>query len=83
MSSTMALPDIFFLQNISHVLKVRINAKMSDRVIEEMKRANCSEETALYNLKKDDEERRKWGRQLYGKDTWIVDCMIWFFVLMS
>ena len=44
MSSTMALPDIFFLQNISHVLKVRINAKMSDRVIEEMKRANCSEE---------------------------------------
>lgn len=60
----------FFLQNISHVLKVRINAKMSDRVIEEMKRANCSEEKALYNLKKDDEERRKWGRQLYGKDTW-------------
>jgi cytidylate kinase len=60
----------FFLQNISHVLKVRINAKMSARVIEEMKRENCSEETALYNLKKDDGERRKWGLKLYGKDTW-------------
>jgi hypothetical protein len=24
----------------------------------------------LYNLKKDDDERRKWGLQLYGIDTW-------------
>lgn len=60
----------FFLQNISHVLKVRINAKMSDRVLAEMKRENCSKATALYNLKKDDEERRKWSLKLYGKDTW-------------
>lgn len=60
----------FFLQNISHVLKVRITAKMSDRVQEEMKRENCSEASALYNLKKDDEERRKWSLQVHGKDTW-------------
>ncbi len=59
----------FFLQNISHVLKVRINAKMSNRVQEEMKRESCTKEAALYNLKKDDEERRKWSLQLYGKDT--------------
>jgi hypothetical protein len=43
---------------------------MDDRVREEMKRENCSADQALYNLKKDDEERRKWGIQLYGKDTW-------------
>ncbi len=60
----------FFLQNISHVLKVRINAKMSNRVKEEMKREKCMKEAALYNLKKDDEERRKWSLQLYGQDTW-------------
>lgn len=60
----------FFLQNISHALKVRITAKMRDRVQEEMKRENCSEASARYNLKKDDEERRKWSLQLYGKDTW-------------
>lgn len=60
----------FFLQGISHVLKVRIIAKIEDRVFEEMKREGCSEETARYSLKKDDEERRKWGLQLYGRDTW-------------
>ncbi len=60
----------FFLQNISHVLKVRITAKMSDRVQEEMKREGCSKATALYNLKKDDDERRRWSLQLYGKDAW-------------
>lgn len=60
----------FFLQDISHVLKVRIIAKIEDRVREEMKRQDCSEEAARYFLKKDDEERRKWGLQLYGRDTW-------------
>lgn len=60
----------FFLQNISHVLKVRINAKMSCRVEEEAKREGCSKASALYRLKKDDEERRRWSLQLYGKDTW-------------
>ena len=60
----------FFLHNISHVLKVRITNDMSERVSEEMKREHCSRDEALFNLKKDDEERRKWGLQLYGKDTW-------------
>ena len=60
----------FFLQDISHVLKVRINAKMLDRIDEEVKRENCTVEEARYNLKKDDQERRKWGLHLYGKDTW-------------
>jgi len=60
----------FFLQNISHVLKVRIISNMSERVAEEMKREHCPRDEALYNLKKDDEERHKWSLQLHGKDTW-------------
>ena len=38
-----------------------------------MKRENISAEDARYILKKDDEERRKWGLRLYGKDTWDPD----------
>jgi hypothetical protein len=48
---------------------VRINATIEDRVKEEMKRENISEEEARYLLIKDDEERRKWGISLYGIDT--------------
>lgn len=69
----------FFLQDISHVLKVRIIASMEDRVIEEMKRENCSEEEARYILKKDDAERNRWSMALYGKDTW--DCNLYDMVL--
>jgi len=59
----------FFLQDISHVLKVRIIANMDERVKEEMIHQNCSAAQARYALKKDDEERRKWGLHLYGRDT--------------
>ncbi len=60
----------YLLQNIPHVLKVRINSDMNHRVQEEMKRANITAQEALFILKKDDEERRKWGLQVYGTDTW-------------
>lgn len=61
----------FFLQDISHVLKVRINARMEDRIREEMRRENNrSPDQVQFNLKKDDEERRRWSLNLYGKDTW-------------
>jgi cytidylate kinase len=59
----------FFLQGISHVLKVRVIASLEDRVREEMERESISAEEARYTLLKDDEERRKWGLQLYGYDT--------------
>lgn len=59
----------FFLQDIPHVLKVRVIADLEDRVKEEMKREGISAEDARYILKKDDDERRKWGLQLYGYDT--------------
>lgn len=60
----------FFLRDIPHVLKIRINADMNTRVREEMNREKISAEQALYILKKDDEERRKWGIQVYGMDPW-------------
>lgn len=61
----------FFLQDISHVLKVRINARMEDRIKEEMRRENStSPEKIRSSLKQDDEERRKWSLNLYGVDTW-------------
>lgn len=69
----------FFLQDISHVLKIRIIADMEDRIKEEMRRENISSEEARYILKKDDEERRNWGRHLYGADTW--DCSHYDMVL--
>jgi len=48
---------------------VRINATIEDRIKEEMKRENISEQEARYLLIKDDDERRKWGMSLYGIDT--------------
>jgi cytidylate kinase len=60
----------FFLLNIPGILKVRIIADIEERVKEEVRRENISAEKALYILKKDDEERRKWGLRIYGIDTW-------------
>jgi len=60
----------FLVGGIPHVLKVRITADMRARVNEEMRREKISAERALYVLQKDDEERRKWGLQMYGADTW-------------
>lgn len=60
----------FFLQGVPHALKVRIIAKLDDRVREEMKRVGISAEEARRILVKDDEERRKWSLHLYGIDTW-------------
>jgi len=60
----------YFLEGISHALKVRVIADLDDRVKEEVKREGISTEEARYILRKDDEERRKWGLQLYGIDTW-------------
>jgi len=60
----------FFLKDIPHVLKIRINADMDTRVQEEMRRENISAEEALRVLENDDQERRKWSIQVYGIDTW-------------
>ena len=59
----------FLLQGIPNILKVRIIADLEDRVKEEMKREKISAEEARRILLKDDEERRKWSKHLYGIDT--------------
>ena len=59
----------YFARGIPNVLKVRINSAIEERIKEEMRRENISEEEARYLLIKDDEERRKWGMYLYGIDT--------------
>jgi cytidylate kinase len=60
----------FFLQEIPHVLKVRISADLEDRIAEEMRRENISADEARATIKKDDEARRRWGLYLFGADTW-------------
>ena len=59
----------FFVKDIPNILKVRIIANIEDRVKEEMKREDITEEEARLLLVKDDEERRKWSSHLYGIDT--------------
>ncbi len=59
----------FFLQGIPHVLMVRIIANMEHRIQEEMRREGISYDKARQVLVKDDQERRKWARHLYGIDT--------------
>ncbi len=58
------------LKGIPHILKVRVIADLEDRVQAEMEREKISEEEARTLLLKDDEERRKWTRTLYGADPW-------------
>ncbi len=60
----------FLLKGVPHVLKVRIIADLEDRVQEEMKRENISAGEARRILQKDDQERRKWSKHVYGVDTW-------------
>lgn len=59
----------FFVGGIAHVFKVRIIADMEDRVRLEMDREKISRREALRILKKDDDERVKWGKYVHGIDT--------------
>jgi cytidylate kinase len=60
----------FFLQDIPHVLKVRIVGDLEARVADEVKREGISPDKAREILLRDDEERRKWALYLYGADWW-------------
>ncbi len=60
----------FFVSGISHVLKVRINADIPERITYMMNRENVSKKEAANQVKKVDEERTKWSLKLYGIDTW-------------
>ena len=60
----------FFVSGIPHVLKIRIIADFKDRVKWEMEREGISKSEAANVLKKDDNQRRKWSKNLYGIDPW-------------
>jgi cytidylate kinase len=60
----------FFLQDIPHVLKVRIVWNLEARVADEVKREGISADKAREVILRDDEERRKWALYLYGADFW-------------
>lgn len=58
------------LKGVPHVLKVRITANLEDRIAAEMERESIGENEARGLLLKDDHERRKWTKSLYGVDPW-------------
>ncbi|MFH1132845.1 MAG: cytidylate kinase-like family protein, partial [Pseudomonadota bacterium] len=58
----------YFLQGISHALKIRILADIEDRVAIVMARDKISEKEALHLLEKNDKARKQWGQHLYGID---------------
>jgi cytidylate kinase len=60
----------FFLQDIPHVLKVRIVGDLEARVADEVKREGISADKAREIITRDDGERRKWALYLYGADAW-------------
>ncbi len=60
----------FFLQDIPHVLKVRIVGDIEARVADEVQREGISAEKAREIILRDDNERRKWALYLYGADAW-------------
>lgn len=60
----------FFLERISHVLKVLITANMEDRIKIVMERHHLSRKKASRFVTKIDDQRRKWGKTLYGIDPW-------------
>jgi len=56
------------IRGVSHVLKVRIIANLEDRIRLEMERENVSEEKARQIIANMDEQKRKWGKAVYGID---------------
>ncbi|MEW6364546.1 MAG: cytidylate kinase-like family protein [Acidobacteriota bacterium] len=59
----------FFVQGISHVLKVRIIADIQDRIALVMERDKISAKQAERLIINVDRQRKKWGLNLYGIDT--------------
>jgi cytidylate kinase len=60
----------FFVEGISHVLKVLITANLDYRAAIVMERDGISRAEALPFIKRIDEQRRKWGQRMYGIHPW-------------
>jgi cytidylate kinase len=60
----------FFVKDISQILEVLVIAEMDERIKIIKEREKISTKECLKRLKSLDEQRRKWGRKLYGMDSW-------------
>ena len=60
----------FFVRYVPHVLKVRVNADLEDRIKIVMDRDNVSKKEAQQFIEGIDDARTKWSKYLYGIDTW-------------
>lgn len=69
----------YFLEDVSHVLKVRIVSNFENRVEEVMERDAVSEKAAAQAVQKVDDARKKWGLHFYGiqiEDPSLYDLVI-------
>ncbi len=60
----------FFIQGVSHGIKMRIITGLEERVRVLTGREKIGLKNAARIIKKEDRDRRKWSRHLYGIDTW-------------
>jgi cytidylate kinase len=58
-----------FLSDVPNVVKVRVIADLEERIREEMRRDGLTHKQAKERLIRDDKERAKWTKYLYGKDN--------------
>ena len=62
-----------FVPNVQHKLSIRICARFEDRLKEEMERMHLDDiDKAKTLLKNDDEERRRWGVFVIGRDPYDI-----------
>lgn len=69
----------FFVSDVAHVLKVRVESEMEERVRARMARDNVSAAQARASIERNDRERRRWSERLYhidGRDSLLYDLML-------
>ncbi len=69
----------FFLEDVTHVLKVRIISTFESRVKDVMERDGITEKAAAQFLQKIDDARKKWSQHFYGihiEDPSLYDLVI-------
>jgi cytidylate kinase len=60
----------FFVEGISHVLKILITADIKKRISLVMERDKISRKAATLLIDRVDNQRKRWGKALYGIDPW-------------
>lgn len=58
------------IKDIPHVISVRINVALEDRIKHAIEREGISEGDAFRYIDKLDAQRKKWGQQIFGVDVW-------------